>query len=142
MNFFDACANTFTQGTIANSVINIYGSCSITGTNIAASNLVLSAGWGTTAAWTNLSGTTQQTNGLITASGTGQAANPTITYTFPTPFIQAPIACFALQVGGTQSAVANPFTPSALTKTGVVFTYNGTPGAGNTLQVVVQCWNP
>jgi hypothetical protein len=141
-NFNDACGNTFTQGGVANSALNIFGSCSITGTTVAAGNLVLSAGWGSTAAWSNLSGSTQQTNGTITASGVGQAANPTITYTFPTPFLQTPTVCFGLQVGGTQTAVANPFTPSALSKTGVTLTYNGTPVAGNTLQVVIQCWNP
>jgi len=142
-NFFDACANTFTQGGVSSSTINIFGSCSITGTPITAAKLVLSGGWGTTAAWSNLTGSTQQVNGLITASGTGQGASPTITYTFPTPFLQTPTVCFALQVGGTQTAVANPFTPSSLSATGVVFTYNGgIPGAGNTLQVVIQCWNP
>lgn len=142
INYFDACGNTVTNGGTASSAINIFGSCSVTGTTITAAKLVLSAGFGTTAAWTNLTGTTQQVNGLITASGTGQAANPTITYTFPTPFLQTPTVCFALQVGGTQAAVANPFTPSSLSATGVTFTYNGTPGAGSTLQVVIQCWNP
>lgn len=141
MNYFDSCGNTTASGA-ASSTINIFGSCSITGTAITAAKLVLSAGWGTTAAWSALSGTTQQVFGTITASGTGQAANPTITYTFPTPFIQTPTGCFALQIGGTQTAVANPFTPSALSATGVTFTYNGTPVAGNTLQVQIQCWNP
>lgn len=143
LNYYDGCANKLTQGgTLANSAINVFGSCSVTGTNITAGALVLSAGWGTTAAWTALSGSTQYVQGTITASGSGQAANPTIAYTFPTPFIQTPTACFALQVGGTQGAVANPFTPSALSKTGVTFTYNGTPGAGSTLIVQVECWNP
>lgn len=142
INYFDACGNIVTNGGTASSAINIFGSCSITGTTVTAAKLVLSAGWGTTAAWSALTGSTQQVNGLITASGTGQAASPTIVYTFPTPFLQTPTVCFALQVGGTQAAVANPFTPSSLSATGVTFTYNGTPGAGSTLQVVIQCWNP
>lgn len=143
INFTDSCANAYTAGGVANNgTVNFFGSCSITGTPIAAGNLVLSAGWGTTAAWSALSGSTQQVFGTITASGTGQGANPTITYTFPTAFLATPTGCFALQVGGTQAGVAIPFTPSALSKTGVTFTYNGTPGAGNTLAVQIQCWNP
>jgi hypothetical protein len=142
ISYFDACKNNVTLGGAANTTVGIFGSCSITGTAITAAKLVLSAGWGTTAAWTGLSGSTQQVSGTITASGTGQAANPTITYTFPTAFLQTPTSCFALQVGGTQAGVAIPFTPSGLSATGVTFTYNGTPVAGNTLVVQIQCWNP
>lgn len=142
-SLFDLGGNTFTSGSVADTVSgNLYGSYSVTGTNNVAANMVLSAGWGTTAAWTLVNGTTQYTTGTITASGTGQAANPTIVYTFPTkfPFGVAPSGCFGLQVGGTQAAVANPFTPSSLSATGVTLTYNGTPGAGSTLAVQIECW--
>lgn len=142
-SFVDIGGNTFNRnGGLADSISgSVFGSYSITGTPITAAKLVLSAGWGTTAAWTALTGNTQYLTGTITASGAGQAANPTITYTFPTPFLVAPTGCFGLQVGGTQAAVANPFTPSGLTATGVTFTYNGTPVAGNTFFVQLECWS-
>lgn len=118
----------------------IIGDASITGTAITAAKLVLSAGWGTTAAWTALTGNTKRVQGTITASGTGQLASPTITYTFPTPFWgTSNLICTASTLGGTQAAVATPFTPSALTATGVTFTYNATPGAGNTVVVLIDC---
>jgi fibronectin-binding autotransporter adhesin len=139
----DSCANTYAAGTNADVFTGgVFGSCSITGTSITAAKLVLSGGWGTTAAWTSLTGGTQYVTGTITASGTGQGASPTITYTFPTPFWTTPAGCYASQVGGTQVAVAAPFTPSALSATGVTFTYNSLPVAGNTLFVQIECWNP
>lgn len=145
VNFVDACSNSFVQGSIANtSTINSYGSCSVTGTNIAASNLVLSAGWGASAAWTSLTGATQSIQGTITNTGAGQAANPTITYTFPTPYpLQPPAFCSAYQVGGTQAILAATefLTPSALTKTGVTFTYNGTPTVNLTEVIQILCTN-
>jgi len=143
--FFDACSNSFTQGTIANTAIDVYGSCSITGTNITAAKLVLSAGWGNTptAAWTALTGATQSVQGTITNGTVGLAANPTITYTFPTPFLAAPAFCSAYQVGGTQAILAASefLTPSSLTNTGVVFTFNTTPTASATEVVQILCAN-
>jgi hypothetical protein len=145
INFTDACANTFTQGSIANSAINTFGSCSVTGTPITAAKLVLSSGWGNTptAAWTALTGATQSVQGTITNGTVGLTANPTITYTFPTPFIQAPAFCSAYQVGGTQPILAASefLTPTALTNTGVVFTFNNTPGASNTEIIQILCTN-
>jgi hypothetical protein len=143
INFTDACANTFTQGSIANSAINTFGACSITGIPITSAKLVLSAGWGASAAWTALSGATQSIQGTITNTGAGQAANPTITYTFPTPFIQAPAFCSAYQVGGTQVILAATefLTPSGLTNTGVTFTYNGTPTVNLTEVIQILCTN-
>jgi hypothetical protein len=142
-NLFDACSNTYTQGGVASSAINIFGGCSITGTPITAAKLVLSAGWGASAAWTALSGATQSIQGTITNTGAGQAANPTITYTFPTPFLQAPAFCSAYLVGGTQvpSAATLFLTPSALSATSVTFTYNGTPTVNLTEVVQILCSN-
>ena len=131
---------SWTAGTLSITGGTILGTGSVTGVAITAPKLVLSAGWGTTAAWTSLSGFTKRVQGTLTASGTGQAANPTITYTFPTPFAQATnVICKASQIGGTQAAVANPFTVGVPSVTSVVFTYTGTPGAGNTLVIVIEC---
>jgi len=70
-------------------------------TPITAAKLVLSAGWGNTpnAAWTALTGATQSVQGTITNGTAGLAANPTITYTFPTPYpLLAPTFCSAYQL--------------------------------------------
>ena len=107
---------------------------------VTAAKLVLSAGWGSTAAWTALSGGDAPIQGTITNSGTGQAASPTITYTFPTPYLVAPFSCTATQVGGTNTTL--PFTSSALTKTGVTFTATGTPTAAATEIVQIACVTP
>jgi hypothetical protein len=140
-NYHTAVGTPWTNGTLSVTGGTLVGTGSITGVVVAANKLVLSAGWGTTASWTTgPTGFTKRVQGTLTASGTGQAANPTITYTFPTPFGQATnIICKATQIGGTQAAVANPFTVGAPSATSVVFTYTGTPGAGNTLQIVFEC---
>ncbi len=137
---FDECGNTF-QATNTMANIAVLGTCSITGTTITAAKLVLSAGWGASAAWTALTGNTQLVQGTITNTGAGQAANPTITYTFPTPFLVAPDVCTAYQVGGTQPIVAAAefLTPSSVTNTGVVFTYNGTPTVNLTEVIQIRC---
>lgn len=136
---FDQGANIYPNSTFVTNSGTYYGPLLPPGKNaVAAGNLVLSAGWGTTAAWSALNGNTSF-SGTITASGTGQAANPTVTFTFPTAFPVAPRTCYALQVGGTQAQ--GTFAVSSVTNTGVVFTYSGTPGAGNTVFVQSLCQN-
>jgi len=131
---------SWTTGSLSITGGNLIGSGSVTGVPITSAKLVLSAGWGTTASWTTGPiGYTKRIQGTVTASGTGQAANPTITYTFPTPFATTNIICKVSQIGGTQAAVANPFTVGAPSVTSVVFTYTGTPSAGNTLQLIIEC---
>jgi hypothetical protein len=142
--FYDDGGNSFTQGGAANSIVagTYFGSNSVTGTTITAAKLVLSAGWGASAAWTALSGNTRLVQGTITNTGAGQAANPTITYTFPTPFVDvSSVVCKAFQVGGTQTILAATefLTPSALSTTSVVFTYNGTPTVNLTEVMQIEC---
>ena len=139
--FTDEGANKF-NGPVSGAG-SFFGSYSITGTTITSAKLVLSAGWGASAAWTALSGQTQYIQGTITNTGAGQAANPTITYTFPTPFYSAPV-CSAYQVGGTQAILAATefLTPSAVTATGATFTYNGTPTVNLTEVIQILCQNP
>jgi len=109
-------------------------------TTVTAAKLVLSAGWGSTAAWTALSGGDSPIQGTITNSGTGQGASPTITYTFPTPLIVSPYTCTATQIGGTNPT--GTFTTSALSKTGATFTFSLTPTASDTEIVNVSCVAP
>jgi hypothetical protein len=141
---FDDCGNTFTNGTTANTITagTYFNSCSVTGTTITAAKLVLSGGWGASAAWTALSGNTRLVQGTITNTGAGQGASPTITYTFPTPFINvSSVVCSVSQVGGTQAVLAATaiWPPSSLTTTGVVFTYPGTPTVNLTEIVQISC---
>ncbi len=52
------------------------------GTTLVAGDFALSAGWGTTATVSAVSGTDQRFRITVTSAGTGQGANPTITFTF------------------------------------------------------------
>lgn len=52
------------------------------GTNLVTGDFALSAGWGSTASITTLSGKDSRFSLEITSAGTGQAANPTLTLTF------------------------------------------------------------
>lgn len=146
-SLFDAAFNA-AQGKLCptgltNTGGTIFGDASVTGTAAVAGNWALSAGWGTTAALTSISGNSKRTRYTLTASGTGQGANPTITHTFTIPFLTGTVpVCSIKQDGGTQTAVANPFTVGTPTATSVVYTYTGTPGAANTLILEEDCSNP
>jgi hypothetical protein len=109
-------------------------------TPVTAAKLVLSSGWGSTAAWTSLSGGDFPIQGTITNSGTGQGASPTITYTFPTPLLVAPFSCAAVDPSGTNTL--GTFTISSLTATGVVFTFSLTPTVSDTELVQINCVTP
>ncbi len=131
-SLFDEGGNTqpFFPTALTKSAGTIFGSASVTGVAITSAKLVLNGSWGASAAWTSLTGATQQFQGTVTNTGAGQAANPIITYTFPQPFLDATnLICEMHQVGGTQTILATTefLTPSSVTTTGVVFTYNGTP---------------
>jgi Pectate lyase superfamily protein len=52
------------------------------GTNLVGGDFALSAGWGTTASVTGISGVDSRFRLAITSNGTGQAANPTVVLTF------------------------------------------------------------
>jgi len=141
-NYHTAAGTPWTTGTLAITGGSVIGTASITGVAITAAKLVLSAGWGASAAWTSLSGNTRLIQGTITNTGAGQAASPTITYTFPTPFAQAAnIVCEGHQVGGNQPILSTTefLTPSALSNTGVTLTYNGTPTVNDTEIIQISC---
>jgi|SRR5271157_5058354 len=138
---FDACKNTLTGTTPVFKGGEVFGDASITGTSASPSNFRFGAGFGESASMSSVMGNTKKVRGTITASGTGQSPNPTMTYTFPTQFWRIPV-CTIKQDGGTQETVALPFTVEVPTLTSVSFIYQGTIGAGKTLSVVIECGNP
>jgi polygalacturonase len=104
------------------------------GTSVVAGDFALSAGWGTTASVSAVSGDDSRGTVTVTSSGTGQGANPTITFTFhDLAFAVAPFA-IVQAAGGTGTwaglvAVRWSSTTLALTITPLF-----TPVAGSTYQ--------
>ncbi|HWE00675.1 MAG TPA: hypothetical protein VG345_16605 [Bryobacteraceae bacterium] len=125
-------------------VINgtLYGSLSVTGGPAVAGDFAASGGFGSTAAFTSVSGDAHAAEFTLTNSGTGQAANPTFTYTYPNnpgvtfSYWQTP-SCTAQQIGGTQAI--QDFTRTAISKSAVTLQWNGTPTAASTEIVRVSC---
>lgn len=134
----DMGGNTFGTFSLSGSVLKENNSANEI--PVTAAKTVLSAGWGSTAAVTALSGGDFPIGFTVTNSGTGQGASPTITYTFPTPLPVSPISCSALQVGGTNAT--GTFTSSGLSATGATFTFSLTPTASSTEIVQVTCVTP
>lgn len=115
----------------------IIGATSMTGTLLTAAKTVLSANFGTGAAISAVKGYNSPISFTITNGSSSTGASPTITYTFPTPYLVAPLFCNATQVGGTNATgTFSAGTPSA---TSVVFTYSLTPTASDTELVQVSC---
>jgi hypothetical protein len=143
INFFGA-NNTFLAG--GGGIWNGVGMINNEAANsfnvpVTAGKLVLSAGWGSTAAVTALTGGNAPIQFTITNSGTGQTNPATITYTFPTPYFVAPFSCSAVQIGGTNPTLTFiAGTPSA---TGVTFTTTGiSPTVNDTEIIQVTCVTP
>lgn len=107
------------------------------GANCTNGELALSAGWGTTASVGSVKGIGSQTcEWTITSSGTGQAANPTVTDTLTNPLLTATLCTMDMH-GGTGSFTMIDNT--TLSSTAPVFTFNGTPAAGSTYIVARRC---
>jgi hypothetical protein len=135
--------NTFTNG--GGGVFNGLGSltgeaATSNGVLVTAAKLVLSGNWGASAAWSALSGGDAPVQGTITNGASGTGANPTIAYTFPSPYLVAPFSCTAIQTGGTNPT--GTFTSSALSATSVTFAYSLTPTASDTEIVQITCVTP
>ncbi len=106
------------------------------GTALGAGDFALSAGWGTTAAVSAVTGTDQGWNITVTANGTGIAANPTVTLTFKDgTWTNAPI-CVSKMVGGTGAVTQLTEAPAATTNT---LTFQGTPVAASTYILASVC---
>lgn len=99
-------------------------------------NIALSANWGTSPTITAVAGFAQNHRFTITAQAT-TGANPTITDTLPSPLPASTTICTARMEGGTGTTTS--ITQTTQSATAPVFTFNGTPGAGSTYVVDVQC---
>lgn len=99
--------------------------------------LAFSGGFGSTAAATGVVGLNQTCEWTITSSGSGQAANPTITDTLVNAFPAATAVCTMQMVGGTGTSTL--IDQTTLSATAPVFTFGGTPGVGSTYKVVRRC---
>jgi hypothetical protein len=141
--YFDECGNTIGATFFASSG-NVYGDCSITGTLQTAANITASTGWGTSGAAGNgisaVTGDTLSETFTITAAGT-PTASPTAAIVFPNAFLQAPASCIVQQMGTGTGAIQSPYITTGPTKSGLTFTWPGTPVAASTYIFAVQCRN-
>lgn len=115
----------------ADDVIRIKRLSSRNGRAVAVSDFVLSAGFGTTAAVTLATGSTETCGTVtITCGGTGQGANPTCTLTFPGLSWRNDDGSTLVPVGFTTRATSatQPTIPfqCGCTATTAVFTFIGT----------------
>lgn len=96
-----------------------------------AAHFALSAGFGTTASIAVAAGSTvSRGEATITSSGTGQAANPTVTHTFPDGAYDAAPFPVVARSGGSQRAIPMEVTTRAAGS--AVYSLVGTPVAAET----------
>jgi hypothetical protein len=129
---------TGTGTTITGQIVSEANSTNLT--PVTAGKFALGAGFGSTAAVTALTGGDAPISFTITNSGTGQAASPTIVYTFPIKYPVAPYSCAATQLGGTNPTLT--YTPGTPTQTSVTFTTVGTPTVSDTEIMQITCVTP
>ena len=131
--------NAVGPGSYSLSTVPVYNSgLSGNQTQLTVAKTVLSAGWGTGNAASVPLGADFPITFTITNGSTSVGASPTITYTFPTALLVAPISCTATDAGGT-NPLLNPFTTSALSATGATFTATGTPTINDTELMQITC---
>lgn len=127
-----------TTGTFLNAVqakrYNVDGA-----TTLVAGDFALNASWGSTASTAITVATAKDSAAVITvtSSGTGQAANPTIVFTFHDGTWTNTPVCQAFQTGGT-GVIAN-MTVSARSATAYTWIWVGTPVAAATYEVTILC---
>lgn len=134
-NIFDNGVNTLPTTIPADA--KVFGSLSVTGTAQTAAKIALTSGWSTSTVG-SVSGASLISQWTVTVAGT-PAANPVITVTFPTAFLQAPL-CQYQQEGGTFGVVTNPTITT--TATAATLTFAGTPVAAQTYNMTLSCSNP
>jgi hypothetical protein len=122
-------ANSGPPSFVAPSAVNLTGRLKASGSSLAAPNFALSAGWGSTATLSAISGTDQAWQVTITANGSGLAANPTLTLTFKDGAWPAVPQAIVRRNGGDQLSVPYTWT---VTATQLTITLAGTPQAGET----------
>lgn len=132
----DAAGNNTFAGTNAFAAIDTKRISSTRGTAHATngSDYALSAGWGNTATAAVAVGSNDSRFQIgVTAAGTGQGANPTITLTFKDgAWPAAPFALVCRVSGGNQLAVPVHVTTTTTT---LVVTFQGTPAANDVVNI-------
>lgn len=109
------------------------------GTAVATGDFVLSAGWGTTASKGFAVGSDGWGALGITSSGTGQAANPTVTFTFHDgAWANSPL-CIPQRVDANTAPTNVLFGEQSATTTQIVWVFQGTPVAGNSYSLHWGC---
>lgn len=112
-----------------NQAFNVKRYRATSGTTLVAGDISLSAGWGSTATVSAISGTDQRFRLTVTSAGTGQSSNPTATLTFKDgTWTTAPFATCAHN-GGSQITVPGTWTT---TTTALTLTFQGLPVAAET----------
>lgn len=97
------------------------------GPTVANTDFALAAAWGSTATIAVKAGSTVfRGEATVTTGGTGQAASPTMTLTFPQAFIDSPYVHTTRQ-NGSGGIEVNSYSNAT-----VVFIFNGTPSGTNT----------
>lgn len=112
----------------------------VSGTTPVAGDFVLSAGWGSTASVGTISGNDPHVRFTATSAGTGQAANPTITYTYKNgTWSTAPYCLVSFEDASTASELTTAVTQTT-TATTLVITFRGTPTAARTYTFQTSCF--
>ncbi len=137
---FDDCGNGVLSAGGVPTITNLFGSCSVTGVADVIANHVLTSGWGT-ANVNTVGGSVNDVRFTISITGGAPAAGPVLTDTFATPYWGTPSSgCTLTQVGGTFAVLTNPLA-SALSRTGVAWTFTGTPVNGQSYIFARHCAN-
>ncbi len=137
---YDDCGNGVLPAGGVPIITNLFGDCSVTGVADVAGNHALTSGWGT-ANVNTVGGSVRDVRFTISITGGAPAAGPVLTDTFATPFWATPSAgCTLTQVGGTFAVLTNPLA-SALSRTGVTWTFTGTPVNGQSYIFERHCAN-
>jgi hypothetical protein len=137
---YDDCGNGIIPGT-APIITNLFGDCSITGVADATGDHVLTSGWGT-ASVSAVTGSVKDVHFTITVTGGSPGASPVLTDTFATPFWGTPSdGCSLIQVLGNTGDISAPVA-SGLARTGVTWTFTGTPVSGHSYTFWRHCANP
>lgn len=124
-NIQDIGGNTFTNGSVANSITGgFFGTYSSVGTACAIGNFALTSGWGTSSV-TSVAANGNLLGCHVTITGAAGAAGPVLTWTYPQAPPVAPGSCHIVGVSGTLTGVTVG-TPGAAN---VAFTFAGTPSA-------------
>jgi hypothetical protein len=140
-NTFNTVTTNFSGASLAttsllNRTVNNFATLT-NGAKFASADIALSAGWGNTAAVSQINGTDTGFNLRVLCNGTGQSSNPTVTITFHVgAWSIAPVALPNpwLNIG---TGVTFPHLSPAVTTATLTLQFFGTPTTGNTYETAV-----